>query len=112
MNFRSTETQGFDFIKDKIVVSTSYSIFDSKILIYGNVFCDDNIQKIKMFGKELAVYVLSSNNLKKKITAPAMSEEIVVKGNRLYILYESASKRYRFFNRTIIKRVQSILIED
>lgn len=106
------QVQGFDFTATgNIVVSTSYSIPDSKILIYENVFDVSNKTNITLFDKNFDVYVLSSKNLKKEITAPAMSEEIIIKDNRAYILFESACSKYRFVNRTRTTNVHSIAID-
>lgn len=106
------QVQGFDFTADgNIVVSTSYSIPDSKILIYSNVFDVSNKTNISLFDKSFDVYILASNNLKKEITAPAMSEELIIKDNRAYILFESACSKYRFVNRTRTTNVHSITID-
>lgn len=106
------QAQGFDFTTSgNIVVSTSYSIPDSKILIYSNVFDNANKTNISLFDKNFDVYILSSNNLKKEIIAPAMTEEIIIKDNRAYILFESACSKYRFVNRTRTTNVHSITID-
>lgn len=107
------QTQGFDFTSSgDIVVSTSYSIPDSKILIFKNVFSDIYKKQINLFVKDLPVYILSSKNLKKEIIAPAMSEELVIKDNRAYILYESACSKYRLVNRTRTRNVHSISLKN
>lgn len=107
------QIQGMAFTSDgKVITSSSYSIPDSHIAIYDNVFSNDYLTHITVDGNALPVYVLSSANLSKDISAPAMSEEIVVKDGRIYILYESACSKYRLVNRTRTTSVQSILIEQ
>ena len=107
------QVQGIDFTIDgKVITSSSYSIPDSHISIYDNVFTNENMTQMTVHGNTLPVYVLSKNNLSKDISAPAMSEEIVVKDGRIYILYESACCKYRLVNRTRTTNVQSILIEQ
>jgi hypothetical protein len=105
------KSQGFTFTNDgKVVVSTSFSIPKSHILTYENVFNSDNAIIITINNQELPVYKLSSTNLVKDITAPTMSEEIIFKDNRVYILYESACSKYKLINRTRLTKVYSINI--
>ena len=61
---------------------------------------------------EIPLKVCCQENLIKKIEAPAMSEGIDIVDNKVYILYESACNKYKFFNRTRINHVNSIVLED
>ncbi len=105
------QVQGIDFTNDgKIICSTSYSVPSAHILIYS---LDAQSQKtVQLFDTDFSINVLSSANLVKDIEAPAMSEEIVYKEGRLYILYESACVKYAIGNRRRLKNVESILIEN
>jgi hypothetical protein len=49
-------------------------------------------------GASVPVYYLDSESLTDDITLPPMSEEIFVKDGRLYVLLESACKKYIFGN--------------
>lgn len=103
------QAQGFDFTSDgKLVVSSSYSLPDSRIRIYNNVLKDENKIEIDLFNKKFKVYTLSSENLEHTITAPCMSEEVVCMNNKVYILYESACNKWKLFTRTRIDSVHSI----
>ena len=107
------KTQGFTFTGDgRIVVSTSFSIPKSHLYIYENIFDSTNTMTTTIDGQEITVYKCSSENLSKDIVAPAMSEEIIFKNDRIYILYESACKKYNLINRTRLTKVHSIEIAD
>ena len=41
-----------------------------------------------------------------------MSEEIAIKNNRVYILFESAGKKYKMFNRKQLKNVYSLSLDN
>ena len=107
------KAQGFDFTQDgKVIVSTSYSIPDSHILVYENALIDDNKVNVELDNETtIPVYKLSSSKLTMDIEAPSMSEEVVVKDERVYILFESACSKYKFVNRTRVDNVQSITLE-
>ena len=105
------KVQGFDFTEDgKIILSTSYSIPKSHIYIYENALTDDNKINVEIESGNIPVYKISSSKLTKDIEAPSMSEEVVVKEGRLFVLYESACSKYKFVNRTRIDEVHSISI--
>lgn len=96
--------------KEIVVISTSYSIPSSKIIIFDNPLASESAKKITINGKEIPLYELNSNNKIETIKAPSMSEEMAVKDGRVYILFESACKKYRLVNRTRTKNVYSIEI--
>ena len=106
------KVQGFDFTADgKIILSTSFSIPKSHIYIYENALTDDNKINVEIESGNIPVYKISSSKLTKDIEAPSMSEEVVVKEGRLFVLYESACSKYKFVNRTRIDNVHSISID-
>jgi len=104
--------QGMAVSKEgKIVISTSYSIADSHIYYYKDVFSESpkghTTYKIG-FGVVVPLWYLDNNSLIKDVKIPAMSEEIVILNDRVYILFESASKKYRLFNRNRLDHVYSL----
>lgn len=107
------QVQGFEFTSDKkLILSTSYSIANSHILVYESPLNDNN-RIYHTISEELSipVYTLSSSNLIKDLEIPSMSEELLIKDNKLYIMFESACKKWKMINRTRIKNVHSIELE-
>lgn len=104
--------QGIAITSDgNIVVSASFSLSDSKILYYSNVFSEDRHSTINVGTyKNVPLWFLDGKSLISTKNAPAMSEEIYVHNNRVYVLFESACKKYRMFNRKRIKSVYSLPI--
>ena len=56
--------------------------------------------------EEVDTYILDTPA--KTIKAPCMSEEIAVKDDRLFILFENACNKYRYFTRNNFKTAYSI----
>ena len=105
------QVQGMCFTKDgNIVLSTSYSIPNSQILIYKNVLNDGPSTTMLVEENELPVYVLCLDNQIDSISACAMSEEIVLVENKVYVLFESNCSKYRLFNREALSHVYSLNI--
>lgn len=102
------QVQGIAVWEDGIALSTSYGLPDSKILFYGNVLSGDPCGEFE----GLSLYRLDSTNCRGEWRTPCMSEEIFVKDGRLYILYESLSKKYRYFVRRRIDSILSAAIAD
>ena len=94
----------------KIVLSTSFSIPDSKLLVYKNVFNEKASGMFNIQGKDIPLYILDETKLEKKLTMPTMSEELVLVGDKVFVLFESACNKYKFINRTRIKNVYSLEI--
>lgn len=103
------QVQGMTFTKDKnIVLSTSYSIPASKIMVYENALTSSPTQTITLNNNTLPVYVLNSENHIKTISAPPMSEEIVLVDNKVYTLFESDCSKYRLINREKLSNVYAL----
>lgn len=103
------EIQGMSVSKGgEIVLSASFSIPSSRILVYHNVLEKDTSLKIGLKGKEIPLYVLSEEELINEIKAPTMSEEIVLVNGRVFVLFESACQKYKMINRTRLKNVYSL----
>lgn len=94
--------------KGNFVMTTSYSVPDSNIYYYKDVFkkeCDMNY----FIGKHtIPLWFLDNNSLISETNAPSMAEEVVVVGDRAFILFESNAKKYRLFNRKRLKNVYSL----
>lgn len=103
------QVQGMNFTKDgNIILSTSYSIPKSKLLIYENVLNQSTEKTITLKEQEIPLYILSSNTHLQTIEAPAMSEELVLVDGKVYILFESACSKYKLVNREQIKNVYAL----
>ena len=107
------QVQGLEFFGDgNLMISTSYSLPDSKLYIFDGVMNQTPTNTIDVGGKTVPLYVISESMATKTINAPCMSEEIVLANDSIYILYESACNKYKFFTRTRTRNVHSIQIEQ
>lgn len=105
--------QGMAVSKDgKLVVSTSYGLADSNIYIYDNVFSGERDDTFMYGRQECDLWYLDNNSLLKKINAPAMAEEIVIKNDRVYVLFESGAKKYKMYNRKQLNNVYSFALSS
>lgn len=93
------------------VVSTSYSIPNSIIYYYKDILNEEAHDTLKIGLTEMDLWYLDNKSLIKETSIPSMSEEIFVKNNRVYILFESACKKYKMFNRTRIDSVYSVPVD-
>ena len=101
--------QGIAMTNDgKFVMSTSYSLPDSNIYYYNSVLLNDADTTITINDNTIPLWFLDNNSLTASVNAPSMSEELVVKGDKVYILFESACKKYRLFNRKRLTNVYSL----
>lgn len=92
--------QGFTRTPDGFAISTSYGVSFSNIYIYEDMTEYEPDDFLDVNGYAVPVYFLDNETLIDKITMPPMSEEILVKDGRLYILFESACRKYIFGNLT------------
>ena len=106
------QVQGIAVYEGGIALSCSYGLPDSTIWVYENVLGGQADKSLEVGGARVPLYMLDSSNLKTTITAPCMSEEIAVKGDRLYILFESLSNKYKLFTRTRMSHVYSIALGE
>lgn len=89
--------QGFDFTEDgKIVLSTSYGLKSSQLWFY--TFDDQRCGSVQLDGKDVPLYYLDSENLTKTVQMPPMSEEVVCKDGKVFVVFESACTKYLFGN--------------
>ena len=91
------KVQGIGFAEDgKVVLSTSYGFAGSGLWFYEP---DDQRQgSLKLMGSEVPLYYLDSENLTHYVEMPPMSEELVCKDGKVYVLFESACTKYRYGN--------------
>ena len=91
------KVQGIGFTEDgKVVLSTSYGFAGSGLWFYEP---DDQRQgSLKLMGSEVPLYYLDSENLTHYVEMPPMSEEVVCKDGKVYVLFESACTKYRYGN--------------
>lgn len=88
------KVQGMTIDKNNIYISTSYGISFSNIYKYDKNKIKEG--KIKINNNNIPLYYLDSESLIYKTKIAPMSEEIIIKDNYLYIINESASKKYMF----------------
>lgn len=86
--------QGMTFCGDKIALSTSWSLSPSHIKFYNKSSIVAG--QFNLNGTNIPLYYLDSSCLVNTITAPPMSEEMVYKDGKLFIMTESASDKYIF----------------
>lgn len=91
----------------KFVLSTSYSLPNSKIYIHENVLAGEAGSTFEVESVDVPVYFLDSSSLIETIDAPCMAEEVVYKDGKVYVSFESACKKYRVFVREQLKDIYS-----
>lgn len=92
--------QGMCFAADnRIILSTSWSISASHLYFYEIDLSLSDTGIVKEIGEdEIPVHFLGSDALKLDLKCPPMAEEMVFVDGRVYIMNESASKKYIFGN--------------
>lgn len=89
--------QGAYFLDgDRVITSSSWGLTASEFRFYN--FDAETKGKITLEGKELDLYYLDSASLATTVRGIPMSEEIVVIGDEMYIMNESACGKYIFGN--------------
>ena len=100
------EVQGIAINENGIYLSCSYGLPASRLKIYPNTLGDATAETFAVNGKNVPLYQLADKDA--DLTMPCMSEELCLKGDRLYILFESMSKQYRWVVHTRISTLISI----
>lgn len=93
------------------ILSTSYGLSKSHFLFYGDVLTEIPDASLNVDGTDVPVWFLDEDVLTRDLVCPPMSEEIVVYGNRIYYVTESASKKYIFGNFIRGRHVYSLPLE-
>lgn len=87
------KVQGICFTSDEqIVLSTSYSVASSH-LYYHNIDLERR-GTVEACGQQVPLYYLDSATLAHTATMPPMSEELLFKDGRVWVLCESACNKY------------------
>lgn len=89
------EVQGFAVNGDKVVLSCSYALADSRLHVYQDPFGGEADSVFSLNGKEIPLYILEETS--DPLIMPCMSEEILLSGDKVVILFESMTMKYRFF---------------
>ncbi len=87
--------QGMEFTDTQIVLSTSYGLAASHLKYYDLSRIPQPVTTT-IGSNTFDLYYLDGSCLERDVTAPPMSEEIVYKDGRLFIMTESASNKYIF----------------
>lgn len=103
--------QGMEFVDNNIWLSSSYGLSKSKLSVYSNVLSSSATQQISFKQQNVPLFVLSGKDLKRCLTLPPMAEEIALVNEQVLVLFESASKKYKKFNRVRIKNIYGFKIE-
>ena len=96
------ETQGILITDDAMFFSCSYGLAPSRLIRCPNILDEEPDKTFDVNGNAVPLYVIDGE---RALTMPCMSEEICEKGGKLYMLFESYSKKYRYFVRTRISRL-------
>lgn len=93
------------------ILSTSYGLSKSHFLSYDDVTLNAPDATLDVDGSSVPVWFLDEDVLHDDLICPPMSEEIVIYGDRVYYLTESASKKYIFGNFIRGRHVYSVPLE-
>lgn len=93
---------------DQIFVSTSYYPPSSRLYVYNNVLKKDPYCTLTLNNTNIPVFALDEESKIQEIIAPTMAEEATFANGKVYLLFESASIKYKYFNRTRLKNVYSL----
>lgn len=105
--------QGIAVASDgRFVMSTSYGLPDSNIYIYKNVLAEEKHGTVSIGMHTFDMWFLDNDSLLNTINTPSMSEELVIKNDRVYVLFESGAKKYRLYNRKKLSNVYSFEINN
>ena len=86
--------QGMTFNGSQMILSLSYGLATSHLNFYDTSSIVGG--EITIDGSNVPLFYLDSSCLTRSVEAPPMSEEIVYKDGRIYIMNESASNKYIF----------------
>ena len=100
--------QGMCFADGKIYLSTSGSGFKSNVCVYDNVLVQKPHKKMVLDDKTVDLWEMCGKDLKKNYVLPEMSREIVWGQGKLFVLFNSASKKHKRFARVSLNHVFSI----
>jgi hypothetical protein len=103
------QVQGVAVTKEgNFILSTSYSLPDSCLYYYKDVLNEPQHGTTNIGPTKIPLWYLDNDSLLMSVNAPAMAEELVINNDRVYILFESACKKYKIFNRKQLENVYSL----
>ncbi len=110
----------------KIALSESYGLANSHIYVYDEetitsaepdsldvlvkVVNEDGTAKLEE--AEVPLYYMDSDSLIQTYEIPCMSEGMAISGDDVYVLFESAGKKYRLYVRERLYNVYSFSLSD
>ena len=100
------EVQGIAIDAQGIYLSCSYGLPASRLKIYENRLAGEADGTFTVNEKEVPLYKLADRDA--DLEMPCMSEEICLKDGKLYVLFESMSKQYRWVVHNRISDIISI----
>ncbi len=100
----TSQIQGLAVSNSKIALSESYGLANSHIYVYDLAKAAKSetqlaLQMADNTTVDLDLYFLDSGNLTTTYTLPSMTEGMTVSGGKVYVLFESAGKKYRLYVR-------------
>ena len=95
------QVQGFAVNGDTAYASMSYGMKNSALSSYNIIKTSDTLDGV-------SISYIGSESLIKEYKLPPMSEGIIYKDDRIYVLYESASNKYIFGKLIFQNYVESI----
>lgn len=109
--FSTTERiQGFAVVDGKICLSQSYGLSKSHILVYdGSAAKIGATGTISIGGNNVTLYYLDGSNLVNDYSIPCMSEGLCVYDGEVYVLFESAGRKYKYYVRERVYNVYSFV---
>ncbi len=91
------KVQGLSFADDDtIILSTSYGLSSSELIFHSVEKMKSRAGIYKTADGELPLYYLDGASEERRVKAPPMAEETMVKDGFVYIMNESASNKYIF----------------
>ena len=109
----TSHVQGMTFVgKNIMVLSSSYGLSTSCLGFYDLNDVKTTDRTLNVEGKEVSVVFLDSDSLIETVEAPPMSEEIIWKDERVWVLTESACTKYWFGKLTTGNHVYGIPLSE
>ncbi|MCD8308146.1 MAG: hypothetical protein LUD51_07990 [Clostridia bacterium] len=109
-----SQIQGFAISNGKVALSESYGLANSYIYVYdlakANAGEKDTLDLLTADSTtvQLDLYYLDSSSLDTTYILPSMTEGLTVSNGKVYVLFESAGKKYRMYVRERMYNVISV----
>ena len=87
--------QGMTVLNGKIYLSQSYGRRNDSVLYrYANVLSNAADETVEVNGKQVPLWILDSSNREETLMCPPMTECLCTIGEEIYVVFESAAKKY------------------